>query len=82
MQEGTILNHLSKYILEGHSLRSDEFLPPTDLPDDLCQKIMEAFKSLGAEYLKPIYESLDGAVTYDDLKILRLIYLNNSKKVS
>jgi ATP-dependent DNA helicase RecQ len=80
VQEGTILNHLSKYILEGHSLRSDEFLPPTDLPDDLCQKIMEAFKSLGAEYLKPIYESLDGAVTYDDLKILRLIYLNNSPK--
>ena len=26
VQQGTILNHLSKYILEGHSLRSDEFL--------------------------------------------------------
>jgi ATP-dependent DNA helicase RecQ len=75
VQEGTILNHLAKYILEGHSLRSEDFLPPTDLPDDLCQKIMEAFKALGTEYLKPIYETLDGAVTYDDLKTLRLSYL-------
>jgi ATP-dependent DNA helicase RecQ len=82
VQEGTIINHLSKYILDGHSLRSDEFFTLPDLPDELCQRVMEAFKSLGVDYLKPIYESLDGAVTYDDLKILRLIYLNNSKKVS
>ncbi len=68
VQQGTIVNHLSKYILDGHALRSDEFLTLPDLPDELCQKVMEAFTSLGVEYLKPIYESLDGAVTYDNLK--------------
>jgi ATP-dependent DNA helicase RecQ len=82
VQEGTIINHLSKYILDGHSLRSDEFFTLPDLPDELRQRVMEALKSLGVDYLKPIYESLDGAVTYDDLKILRLIYLNNSTNVN
>lgn len=75
VQQGTILNHLSKYILEGYSLRSSEYLALPDLPEDLLQKAMEAFKALGTEYLKPIYEELDGAVNYDDLKLLRLYYL-------
>jgi ATP-dependent DNA helicase RecQ len=78
VQHGTILNHLSKYVLEGHSLRSDEFLALPDLPDDLFQRVMDAFKALGTEHLKPIYESLDGIVIYDDLKTLRLFYLNTS----
>jgi ATP-dependent DNA helicase RecQ len=81
VQQGTIINHLSKYILDGHSLRSDELLASPDLPDELCQKVMEALTSLGVEYLKPIYESLGGAVSYDDLKILRLIYLNNANNI-
>ncbi|MEW6402007.1 MAG: DNA helicase RecQ [Chloroflexota bacterium] len=75
VQQGTILNHLSKYILEGYSLRSSDFLALPDLPEDLLQNVMEAFKSLGTEYLKPVYEELDGAVNYDDLRLLRLYYL-------
>lgn len=75
VQQGTILNHLSKYILEGYSLRSSEFLDLPDLPEGLLQKVMGAFQALGTEYLKPIYEELDGAVNYDDLKLLRLYYL-------
>jgi ATP-dependent DNA helicase RecQ len=77
VQQGTILNHLSKYILEGHSIRSGEFMDMPDLPDELIQRTMAAFKTLGTEYLKPVFESLEGGVNYDDLKILRLIYLSN-----
>ncbi len=77
VQQGTILNHLTKYTLEGNSLRSDEFLALPDLPDELHQKVIGAFETLGTEYLKPVYEELGGAVNYDDLKILRLYYLSN-----
>ena len=77
VQQGTILNHLTKYTLEGHSLRSDEFLALPDLPDELNQKAMSAFETLGIEYLKPVYEWLGGAVNYDDLKILRVYFLSN-----
>jgi ATP-dependent DNA helicase RecQ len=77
VQQGTILNHLSKYILEGYPLRSSEFLDLPDLPEGLLQKVMGAFQALGTEYLKPIYEELDGVVNYDDLKLLRLYYLTH-----
>ena len=74
VQQDTILNHLSKYILEGHALRSDEFLAIPDLPEGLHQRVMNVFEALGTEYLKPVFEELGGAVSYDDLKILRLNY--------
>ena len=76
VQQGTILNHLSKYILEGYSLRSSELPILPELPGGLIQEVMNKFDSLGIEYLKPIFESLSGAVSYDDLKILRLFYLS------
>jgi ATP-dependent DNA helicase RecQ len=75
VQQGTIMDHLSKYILEGYSLRSSAFLALPDLSEDSVQKAMEAFQALGTEYMKPVYEELDGAVNYDDLKLLRLYYL-------
>lgn len=77
VHQGTILNHLSRYIIEGHSIRSGRFLDSPDLSDDLLQRVMDAFKALGTEYLRPIYEELNGAVDYDDLKTLRLHYLVN-----
>ena len=77
VQQGTILNHLSKYLLDGHSLRSDEFLSLPDLPDEMRHRVMNAFNSLGTEFLKPVYEELGGAVNYDDLKVLRIHYLVN-----
>jgi ATP-dependent DNA helicase RecQ len=76
VQQGTILNHLSKYIQEGYSLRSSVLPILPELPGDLIQEVMNIFDSLGTEYLKPIFESLSGAVSYDDLKILRLFYLS------
>jgi hypothetical protein len=36
-QQGTVLNHITKYILERCSLRSSEFLALPDLPEDLVQ---------------------------------------------
>ncbi len=75
VQQGTIFNHLSKYIQQGNSLRSDEFLALPDLPEELSQRVMRAFELLGTEYLKPVFEEFGGAVDYDDLKTLRLYYL-------
>jgi ATP-dependent DNA helicase RecQ len=80
IQHSTVLNHLSKYLLEGLPLRSDEFLTMPSLPAGQQQQVLETFDRLGAERLKPIFDALDGAVDYDDLKILRLVYLCNCHK--
>ena len=34
---------------------------------------------LGGQVLKPVYERLSGAVSYDELKILRLVYLSEQE---
>ena len=39
--------------------------------------MLEAFKKLGAERLKPVFEELGGTISYDELKILRLHYLSH-----
>jgi hypothetical protein len=41
------------------------------------QAVFEAFDQLGIEFLKPVFDRLNGAVNYDDLKILRLIYMGD-----
>ena len=41
------------------------------------EDVFAAFDQEGTEFLKPVYTRLNSTVNYDDLKILRLIYLNN-----
>ncbi|WP_420208094.1 DNA helicase RecQ [Candidatus Electronema sp. JC] len=73
VKAATILNHLTKYALAGNQLRNVEELQAfvSASPEDR-QAALAAFEELGAEYLKPAFDRLDGRVSYDDLKILRL----------
>jgi hypothetical protein len=41
---------------------------------------MAAFQELGTGYLKPVYEALEGALNYDQLRLLRLHYLSSQEK--
>lgn len=71
---GTICSHAEKLTQSG-KLTSDalrectpEYLR-TELP-----RIHDAFRSEGSEHLTPIYEMLGGSVTFDDLRLARLLY--------
>ena len=78
VQPDTILQHLWNYAKAGKTLRqSGEFLALSHLPLDQQAAALDAFKKLGAERLKPIYEELGGTISYDELKILRLHYLSS-----
>jgi ATP-dependent DNA helicase RecQ len=73
---GTVLEHLTRYALAGHPLRNgDDMQLLSSLPPELKQAAFSAFQELGLAYLKPVYDKLNGTVKYDDLKILRLLYL-------
>ncbi len=74
----TIIQHLVNYALDGHPLRhSGEFLALSRLAPDQQSAVLEAFRILGPERLKPVFEELGGAVSYDELKILRLHFLSS-----
>jgi ATP-dependent DNA helicase RecQ len=80
VQLTTILDHLGRYILAGKTLKNvASLLALSSLLPDRQQAIFKAFDDLGVEYLKPVFDKLNGAVNYNELKILRLVYLGRDR---
>jgi ATP-dependent DNA helicase RecQ len=72
----TILDHLARYLAAGNKLRNGEDLQAlTAVTPDQQQAAFAAFDELSPTFLKPVFDKLDGALSYDDLKILRMLYM-------
>ena len=88
VQLGTILDHLTRYALEGNPLREGgggspqaDLLALSNLPAEQQATALQVFEELGTERLKPVFDRLNGAVGYDELKILRLHHLSKRGSV-
>lgn len=71
---GTICSHAEKLVHAGKLERSAlrERVPEslrTELP-----RIHDAFRAQGTEHLTPVYELLGGSVSFDDLRLARVLY--------
>ena len=76
VKANTILDHLNKYLLAGNSLRNDNDLQSlSSATPDQQQAAFAAFDEFSSTYLKPVFDKLNGELDYDELKILRLLYL-------
>ena len=72
----TILDHLNKYLLAGNTLRNGEDLQSlVSATPDQQLATFAAFDELDTTYLKPVFDKLNGTLNYDELKILRMLYL-------
>jgi ATP-dependent DNA helicase RecQ len=75
----TILKHLTSYVEVGNSLRrADELLALSSASPDQQAAAFAAFDELGTALLKPVFDQLNGSITYDELKILRLCFLSQN----
>ena len=72
----TVLDNLYKYYNEGNSLRPDGLLEIVSINPEQLSMAIDAFKKHGAEFLKPVFNELNEKINYDELKIIRLYYLN------
>ncbi|MEW5941328.1 MAG: helix-turn-helix domain-containing protein [Chloroflexota bacterium] len=73
---GTILDHLLKYAQAGNPLRKGaEVEALSSAAPKQRQAVFAAFAELGATYLKPVYDKMNGTLNYDELKILRVAYI-------
>jgi ATP-dependent DNA helicase RecQ len=68
----TVIGYLETYQSEGHELQADSLFPLVSASEDQQQRALQAFDELGTQFLRPVFEALDGRVSYDDLRILRL----------
>jgi ATP-dependent DNA helicase RecQ len=78
----TVLNHLTAYVADGNPLRCGaDALALVSAPAELQAGAAAGFAELGTQYLKPVFDKLEGKVSYDDLRVLRFIYLCNQSNV-
>jgi len=75
-QTKTILDHLYKYCGTGELLRlSDDFIELSQLSPDKQETVNTLFKKHGTLRLRPVFDALDQAVSFEELKLLRLHFL-------
>jgi ATP-dependent DNA helicase RecQ len=72
VKQATIVDHLYRYVRSGRTLDPDRVLAVSGLPPETRARVLDAFAEHGPERLRPIFDALEGAVSYDELHILRL----------
>lgn len=80
VQEQTIVNHIARFVAEGNKLNTDGLFSRISVEPAKQKIIFEDFEENGTLSLKNIFEKFNGEISYNDIHLLRLIYLNNHKK--
>ncbi|MBU0458964.1 AAA family ATPase [Patescibacteria group bacterium] len=77
-KEGTIINHIERLILEGHTPDIAYLHPPTGS----FMEIKKYFDVHGTEKLKPIHDELEGKYSYDEIRLARVFVLLHEQETS
>ena len=77
---GTVLEHLERFVQGGGHLDAQRVLDQSQLTDSKRALALSAFERLGLERLAPVHEALAGAVSYDELRVLRLYLMCRQKE--
>ena len=73
---GTVIDNLSRFMATGNSLRAGADLREVVKASATQQQaVFAAFDDVGTLRLKPVFDQLNGEVNYDDLKVLRMMYM-------
>lgn len=80
VQEQTIINHLARFTNEGNKVRLDGLLENVTIDKSNQKKVFSEFDKNGTVTMKNIFEKFNGEISYNELHLLRVIYLNNHKK--
>jgi len=76
LKKSTILGHL--YSFSQHTKLNDpeRLLDDSFSSDERVAEVCEAFSRLGTELLSPVFTELKEKVSYDELHLIRIYYLN------
>ena len=68
----TAIQHLQQFHESGGQLDASRLLALSRLSEPDRGRVLAAFEQLGMERLAPVYEALSGAISYEELHLLRL----------
>lgn len=79
IKEKTVWSHLYNALKAGE-LKIDKTAIGNEITcnAELTQKALNAYNQHGTERMKPVFEELDGAVSYDELEKLRVLFMLES----
>lgn len=80
VQEQTIVNHIARFVAEGNKVNTDGLFSRISVEPAKQKIIFEDFEENGTLSLKNIFEKFNGEISYNELHLLRLVYLCNHKK--
>lgn len=72
----TVLKHLRAFHETVRPIDDARLLPCVEAPAAAQGDALALFAEPGAKELRPIYDALDGRVSYHDLRLLRIYYLS------
>jgi len=72
VKPGTVLQNLTRFVEAGGKLNSDRLLNSSRLTTAQRERVFAEFKRHGLERLAPAHDALRGAVSYEELHLLRL----------
>ncbi|MEZ4558121.1 MAG: DNA helicase RecQ [Caldilineaceae bacterium] len=78
----TVIGHLATYVQAGHTLDADALLALSTLDPDTQAQVEATFERLGPQQLTPVFEALNGTVAYEELHLLRLVYLCRTRSIA
>jgi len=78
VKENTIYSHLYKYAQTGIKMEKPQrLIDEAKLSEDQVQNGIAAFDEHGSGRLKPVYEAMGEALSYEQLHLLRVFYLQS-----
>jgi ATP-dependent DNA helicase RecQ len=79
VKPNTIFNHLYRYAQEGRQFNQPELLlKQTELEQTDIDNALSAFKQHSPERLKPVYDALNEKVSYEQLHLLRVYFVQQN----
>ncbi len=75
VQQRTILKHLYDYVQAGYHIDAGQLRTASRLAPEQQEAVLQAFQHSTTPALTPIFEAFAGAIAYDELALLRLVYL-------
>ena len=76
----TIIAHLFRYYTNGGKLNIEKLKNIIAVPESEWGYIFKEFEEAADFSLKPIFEKYNGRISYNDLRLLRIIHSPSEKK--
>jgi ATP-dependent DNA helicase RecQ len=75
IKESTVVQHLSRYVWAGGKLDAARIRALSKLSEQQQEQVLAVMAELGLERLTPVFAALDGAISYEELHLMRLYLL-------